>query len=140
MGKSDSEQYTTMDHLVESIREVLQVYRSDVLKAIEGNIKECGDIYIRHVKAISPPDDGPGIGGHYRNMWKQKPMRKAKYVTFVGNTKKVKAHAKDEEPTIPLINILEFSTKCGKPHVGKALSQSEDEILNLLANKIQKES
>ena len=76
---------------------------------------------------------------HYRDSWKVKNLRKAKYVRYIGNTKKVKAHYKDDEPTIPLINILEYSTKTGRPHVSRILDDSKDKIIDIIATNIQKE-
>lgn len=141
MSVQKQAQYTTLSDLADDISELLNVYRSNVLSSIESNIDECGDIFIGEVKKISPPDDGPGIGGHYRNMWEKKKLRKAKYVVYVGNTKKVKRHKKDAEPAIPLINILEFSKDSRKrPHVGKAVANSKDQIVNKIADGIEKES
>ena len=58
---------------------------------------------------------------------------------YVGNTKKVKAHAKDSEPSIPLINILEFSKdpKKHRPHVGKAVENSKDQIFDIIKSKVK---
>lgn len=139
MGKSTAPQYTTLSDLVPKIQDIVHVYRDAVLGAIAESIDEGAKVYVREVKKVSPPDDGPGIGGHYRSKWKIKPMRKARFVKYIGNTKKVKAHVKDKEPTIPLINILEFSTRCGKPHVGKALENSSGEIIDLVIEHIKKE-
>ena len=135
-----AERFTTLSELDKTIQEITSAYRGAVLNAIAEGVQEGAEVYIREVKKISPPDDGPGIGGHYRDKWKIKPMRKAKFVRYVGNTKKVKAHAKDAEPTIPLINILEFSKgKRARPHIGQAINNSKDEIISLISSKIQKE-
>ena len=141
MGVQSQTQYTTLQNLASDIANIMQTYRSNVLSSIEKNIDQCGDIYISEVKKVSPPKDGPGIGGHYRNMWKKKKLRKAKYVVYIGNTKKVKRHQADKEPAIPLINILEFGTgHRRKPHVGTALNNSRDQIINTIASGIEKES
>ena len=141
MGVSKAPQYTTLTNLADDIQQIVNAYRNAVLGAIGDSIQESAEIYVSEVKKVSPPDDGPGIGGHYRNSWKIKPMRKAKYVRYIGNTKKVKAHYTDSQPTIPLINILEFSSNPSKhrPHVGKAINNSKDQIFNLIASNIQKE-
>lgn len=141
MGVQNQTQYTTLSDLANDIQSIMNVYTSNVLDSIERNIDKCGDIFIDEVKRISPPNDGPGIGGHYRNCWKKKKLRKAKYVVYIGNTKKVKRHQKDAEPKIPLINILEFSSnpKKYRPHVGKAVSNSKDQIIDTIANGIEKE-
>lgn len=142
MGVQSQPQYTTLSDLANDIMEIMHVYRSNVLDSIEGSIDTCGDIFIAEVKKVSPPNDGPGIGGHYRDMWAKKKLRKAKYVVYVGNKKKVKRHQKDATPAIPLINILEFSTdpqKC-RPHVGTAITKSKDQIINTISNGIGKVS
>lgn len=140
MGVSKAPQYTTLSNLGEAILDIVDAYRDQVLGAIGDGVQEGAEIYIKEVKNISPPYDGPGIGGHYRDSWKIKPMKKAKFVRYIGNTKKVKAHYTDSQPTIPLINILEFSTDPNKhrPHVGQAISNSKDQIFNLIVAKIQK--
>ena len=140
MGKSNAPQYTTLDNLVPTIQNVVNAYRGDVLKAIAESVDDGAKIFVSEVNKVSPPNDGPGIGGHYRDMWKIQPMRRAKYVKYIGNTKKVKAHVYDKEPSIPLINILEFSPNPDKkrPHVGKALDGSKDQIINLVISYIQK--
>ena len=142
MGVQGRQEYTTLNELGEEITDMLHVYRSTVLKAIQDNMDECGDIFIANVKKISPPEDGPGIGGHYRDMWGKKKLSRAKYVVYVGNSKKVKRKNKDTEPAIPLINILEFSPNPDKhrPHVGTALNNSKDQIVNVIAKAIEKES
>ena len=140
MGVSKSPQYTTLNNLVDDIQKIVNAYKDQVLGAIGDGVQEGAEIYVKEVKNVSPPFDGPGIGGHYRDSWQIKPMKKAKYVRYVGNTKKVKAHYNDSQPTIPLINILEFSTDPNKhrPHVAKAINNSKDQIFNLIVAKIQK--
>ena len=106
-----------------------------MLHAIAEGIQEGAEVFKKTAQEVSPVDTG-----EYKKSWKIKPMRKAKFVRYVGNTKKVKAHAKDAEPTIPLINILEFSKgKRARPHIGQAINNSKDEIISLISSKIQKE-
>lgn len=142
MGVQNQQQYTTLTDLLSDVQEIMTVYRHEVLISIEKNIPKCGDIFIEEVKKISPPNDGPGIGGHYRNSWEKKKLNKAKYTIYVGNTKKVKRHQKDAEPKIPLINILEFSSnpKKKRPHVSAGLSNSKDQIVETIIDGIEKAS
>lgn len=136
MGVSKSPQYTSLSNLASDIQNVVNAYRDAVLGAIGDGVQESAELFVDEVKKVSPVDTG-----EYKRSWKIKPMRKAKYVRYIGNTKKVKAHYTDSEPTIPLINILEFSSNPSKhrPHVGKAVNNSKDQIINLIASKIQKE-
>lgn len=140
MGVSKSPQYTTLTNLADDISNILNEYRVKVLGGIADGIQESAELYVTEVKKVSPPKDNKGIGGHYRDSWKIKPMRKAKYVRYIGNTKKVKAHYTDSQPTIPLINILEFSSDPNKhrPHVGKAIQNSKSQIIDIITKKIQK--
>lgn len=137
-----AERFTTFANLDKTIQDITKEYRDKVLRGIGDGVQEGAEIYVKEVKKISPPDDGPGIGGHYRDSWVIKPMKKAKFVKYVGNKKKVKGKDDSGSPKmIPLINILEFSkTYRARPHVGKAISNSEGQILQAIISKIQKES
>ena len=137
-----AERFTTLSTLDKDIIQITSAYRNAVLVAIKEGVQEGAETFVREAKKVSPVKTG-----EYQRSWKIKPMKNAKYVKYVGNTKKVKAHQSDEEPTIPLINILEFSKveypsgkKKAKPHVGKAVDNSKDQIFDLMISKIQKES
>lgn len=136
MGVSKGTQYTTLANLGEDIQKIVNAYRDAVLSGIADGVQESAELFVKEVKDVSPIKTG-----EYRNSWQIKPMRKAKYVRYIGNTKKVKAHVRDAQPTIPLINILEFSKNPNKhrPHVGKAVSNSKDQIFNIIVSKIKKE-
>ena len=141
MGKSNAPEYVTLDNLVPKIQEVVNAYRTEVLAAIADTMDENAQDFVTEVKKIKPPKNGPGRGGvHYRDCWTVKKMRKAKFVRYIGNTKKVKAHVTDDNETIPLINILEFSPDPDRhrPHVGKALNHCEDQIVNRITKYIKK--
>ena len=137
-----AERFTTLSTLDKDIIQITSAYRNAVLVAIKEGVQEGAETFVREAKKVSPVKTG-----EYQRSWKIKPMKNAKYVKYVGNTKKVKAHQSDEEPTIPLINILEFSKveypsgkKKARPHVGKAVDNSKDQIFDLMISKIQKES
>lgn len=136
MGVQNQSQYTTLSDLVDDVQSILNVYRSAVLDSIENSVDKCADIFIDEAMKVSPVKTG-----EYRLSWAKKKLRKAKYQIYSGDTKKVKRHHKDVEPKIPLINILEFSTnpKKYRPHVGKAVSNSKDQIIDTIANGIEKE-
>ena len=133
MGVQKLPQYTTLSNLVDDVQSIVKAYRSDVLDAIANNIDDCGDIFIKEAKNVSPVDTG-----EYKNSWAKKKLRKAKYSVVVGNTKKVSRNKKDPGKSIPLINILEFGTGWRRrPHVANALNNSEDQIVKTIANGIQ---
>ena len=127
------------------LAEMLHVSRSTVLKSIADHMDECAAVFMENAKL--PPEDGGSPYDkdnhrtkHYRDCWKVKNMKKAKYVRYIGNTKKVKAHSKDDEPTIPLINILEYGkNKNSHPHVDRILGKSHDEIVDIIVKNIKKE-
>lgn len=140
MGVSSAPQYTSLANLCDDIQKILAAYKSAVLGGIAEGAQESAELFVNEVKKVSPYDDENNITKHYKDSWKIKPMKKAKYVRYVGNTKKVKAHAKDSTPTIPLINILEFSSDPNKhrPHVGTAVNNSKGQIISIITSKIQK--
>lgn len=137
--------YTTLANLAEDISTALGIYRSAVLQSIADHMDECAEVFIDNAKREyadggSPYDDNNHLTKHYRECWKVKKLRKAKYVRYIGNTKKVKAHYRDSEPTIPLINILEFrKDNRARPHVARILNDSQDKIFGIIADNIKKE-
>lgn len=132
-----AEKFTTLADLDNVIQEITKEYRDRVLGAIGDGIQEGAEIFKKSAEQASPADTG-----EYKNSWMIKPMKKAKFVRYVGNTKRVPGKDKSGKPTmIPLINILEYSTgKKASPHVGKAISNSQDQIIQTIISKIQKES
>ena len=136
---------TTLANLANDISDVLHVYRSAVLASIADHMDECADVFIDNAKRPyedggSPYDDENHATKHYRECWQIKNMKKAKYVRYIGNTKKVKAHYKDDVPTIPLINILEYAKDHrARPHVAKILGDSKDKIVDIIVTNIKKE-
>ena len=133
-----SQEHATLENLVPKIQDIVQVYRDQVLGAIGNCIKECDEVFLREVKKVSPYNANNKSNKHYKDCWTVKSMKRAKFVSYIGNTKKVKARAADSEPTIPLINILEYSSKRAQPHVNKALDNSKDEVINLIISNIGK--
>ena len=134
-----AEQYTDLANLAEDISSIMNVYRNKVLGAVVDGVQESAECFIKEAEKVSPVKTG-----EYKRSWAIKPMRRAKFVKYVGNTKKVKANKEAKEPTIPLINILEFSKveypsgkKKAKPHVGKAVENSKDQIFEIIKGKIK---
>lgn len=129
-------EYTTLADLQEDISKLLNDYSNKVKEGIASGVQEAAEVFIRHAQQGSPPDNH--AGKEYYKSWAIKQMKHAKYVRYVGNTKKVKAHYTDAKPTIPLINILEFSTSHGHPHVKKIIESSQAEVIDCITNKIIK--
>ena len=127
--------YTTLADLQEDLAKLLDDYTYRVKEGIAKGVENAAEIVIKHAEQNSPPDDH--AGKEYYKSWAIKPMKHAKYVRYVGNTKKVKAHYTDAKPTIPLINILEFSTKHGHPHVKKIIDSSKNAVYDCIIEKIK---
>lgn len=138
-----ADKFTTLANLANDISEALHIYRSTVLNSIADHMDECADVFITNAKRPyadggSPYDDENNLTRHYRDCWQIKKMKKAKYVRYIGNTKKVKAHYKDTAPTIPLINILEYSKGSrGRPHIGRIISDSQGKIVDIIVTNIK---
>ena len=126
--------YSTLADLGDDIAKLLNVYENDVLNGIADAADEAAGIFITQAEK-----DSPGTGS-YKKSWAPKSMKKAKYIRYVGNTKKVKAHKDDAQPTIPLINILEFSTERGKPHVKNIIDHCEGQIADCIVSHIEQQS
>ena len=136
---------TTLANLGDRISEALGIYRNVVLASIADHMDECANVFLENAKLPyedggSPYDDENVRTKHYRDSWAIKNMKKAKYVRYIGNTKKVKAHYRDSQPTIPLINILEYRKDSkARPHVDRILNKSEGKIVDIIVSNIKKE-
>lgn len=127
---------TSLADMDEAIIKVVGAYRSNVLDAIAKSADEAANIFIGEASKASPPFEGESKGSpRYRDCWAIKDRPKAKYVRSVGNSKKVKGK---NNSSIPLINILEFSTVRGRPHVEKAIQNSKSQIFDLFQNNVEK--
>lgn len=127
---------TSLAKMDEAIMGVIGNYRSLILDAIAEGADEGANIFIKEAQKVSPPFEGESKGSpRYRDCWAIKNRPKAKYVRSVGNTKRVKGR---NGSRIPLINILEFSTVRGRPHVAKAVKNSEGQIMELYMSKLKK--
>ena len=127
--------YTTLADLQEDLAKLLDDYTAKVKEGIAKGVGDAAEIVIKQAEQNSPPDDH--AGKEYYMSWAVKPMQHAKYVRYVGNTQKVKAHYTDAKPTIPLINILEFSTKHGHPHVKRIIDSSKNAVFDCIIEKIK---
>lgn len=127
--------YTSLAEMDEAIMKIIGNYRTRVLEAMEKGAEESANLFIKEAQKVSPPFEGTSKGSpRYRDCWAIKNRPKAKYVRSVGNSKKVKGK---NNTNIPLINILEFSTVRGCPHVAKAVQNSAGQILELFQSKLE---
>jgi hypothetical protein len=127
--------YTSLSEMDEAIMKIIGNYRTKALEAMEKGAEEGANLFIKEAQKVSPPFEGTSKGSpRYRDCWAIKNRPKAKYVRSVGNSKKVKGK---DNTNIPLINILEFSTVRGRPHVAKAVQNSAGQILELFQSKLE---
>lgn len=120
-----------IDNLEVAVAEILEEYGDIVYQATEEGLTAAEKVLIKNLKASSPR----GIPEYYKK-WKSKGKR-FKMKRFVGNTKAVKGRS----GSIPLSNILEYSTK--SPHQGlikRTYESSVDEMAQAIVNEIKKEA
>ena len=114
---------TSLVHFGAALAEILGEYSELVDKAVQAGGDEAAQVFINHAVQVSPPDNT----GEYRKSWAVKDS-KSRYKRYVGNTKMVKGA---NSSTIPLINILEYSTVRGNKHVDKAIKASKQAIFDI---------
>lgn len=105
-----------------ALAEILGEYTEQVDKAVQAGGDEAAQVFINHAVQASPKNTG-----EYRNSWTVKDS-KSRYKRYVGNAKTVKG---SNSSTIPLINILEYSTVRGNKHVDKAIKASKQAIFDI---------
>lgn len=110
-----------------ALADVLGDYSESVDTAIKNGVDEAANCFIKNAQELSPKDTG-----EYKNSWAVKDS-KPKYRRYVGNTKQVKG----KKGMIPLINILEYSTTRGRPHVRKAAQASKAGILQIFEKHLK---
>lgn len=121
-----------IDNLEVAIANILKGYGDVIYKATEQGLSAGENVLITNLKASSPA----GITKEYAKSWKGK-GKKYKMKRYVGNTKSVKSKKNE---TIPLSNILEYSTK--SKHQGlikRTYESSIGEIADAIVSEIKKE-
>lgn len=118
-----------INNLEVEIRKIMEEYGDVVFKATDEALGAGEKVLIRNLKTASPKKTGAFAKG-----WKGK-GKKYKLKRYVGNSTMVKS--KGEE--IPLSNILEYSTKHGKPFIKATYESSVGEIAQAIFNEIKKE-
>lgn len=96
-------------------------------KDINSAIEKASDELINQLKLNSPRRTG-----NYSENWTKSSYNKK---VFIGNTTNVNGRNKKQ---IPLINILEYSTKHGKPHVQKIFENNLTKLENIIISELEK--
>lgn len=118
-----------INNLDTEISKIMEEY-GDVIFKVTDNAMGAGEkVLIKNLKDASPK----GRSGKFAKGWKGK-GKKYKLKRYVGNTTMVRSRGKE----IPLSNILEYSTKRGKPFIAKTYQSSVNEIARAIVNEIKK--
>ena len=124
-----------------ALAEILDEYTKEVDNAIKAGVPEAAERFRREAIKQSPVNDEGAEKspyGYYKDNWHIKQETTSKYHKYVGNAKTVpdKKHG-----DIPLINILEYSTKPKHKksrHVQNAIKNSKDDITNIFVKYLKR--
>lgn len=118
-----------IDDLAVSIEELLDDYSDEIYFATEEGLEAAEKILIKNLKEASPE----GKTGDFAKSWKGK-GKKYKLRRYVGNTKMVDG----KKGSIPLSNILEYSTVRGKPFIKDTYEKSIPEMRDAIIKNIER--
>ena len=124
-----------------ALAEILEEYTKEVDNAIKAGVPEAAERFRREAIKQSPVNEEGALKspyGYYKDNWLIKEETTSRYHKYVGNAKTVpdKKHG-----DIPLINILEYSTKPKHKksrHVQKAINNSKDEIRQIFVKHLER--
>jgi len=117
-----------IDDLAVSIEELLDDYSDEIYFATEEGLEAAEKILIKNLKEASPKNTG-----EFAKSWKGK-GKKYKLRRYVGNTKMVDG----KKGSIPLSNILEYSTVRGKPFIKITYEKSIPEMRDAIIKSIER--
>lgn len=117
-----------IDDLAVSIEELLDDYSDEIYFATNEGLDEAEKVLIKNLKAASPKNTG-----EFAKSWKGK-GKKYKLRRYVGNTKMVDG----KKGSIPLSNILEYSTVRGKPFIKDTYEKSIPEMRDAIIKSIER--
>lgn len=107
-----------------ALNEVLDDYKVEINERTEKAVDKAA-------KLVLASPSGTGFGGHLKDSWK---IKKGNGRHFIKNSKKVKGKG---SANIPLVNILEYSTKHGHPFVDETLRSSENEVKSIFEQSMR---
>jgi len=111
-----------------AFEEILKKYQSLLTSTTEEGLDDAAEVFIQNARIMSPKRTG-----NYSQSWAIYP-KKYHLKRYVGNTKTVKG---TKGSNIPLINILEYSTKHGNKHVQKIFNASIEGMIDAVSKKIK---
>lgn len=106
------------------IQSILESYEAYIENVTEEGLTEAGEYLIQRLEENSPVDTG-----ELKSSWSQK--TKYKGVRYVGSTKTVKQNKEGTEIDVPILAVLEFSSK-GRPFVRQTFEGCKEELINII--------
>ena len=110
------------------VDEILNEAGMQVAKLTDKAVDEAADLVKGKLESASP--SGAGSGGHLASKWK---IKKGTHKRIITNTKKVRGKG---GTTVPLVNILEYSTKHGHPFVDSTISDCANDVRRIFEENI----
>lgn len=112
-----------------ALNEVLDDYKVEINERTEKAVDKAAKLVKAKLVLASP--SGTGFGGHLKDSWK---IKKSNGRRFIKNSKKVKGKG---SANVPLVNILEYSTKHGHSFVNETLRSSENEVKSIFEQSMR---
>ena len=110
------------------VDEILEEAGMQVVKLTDKAVDEAADLVKGRLENASP--SGAGSGGHLASKWK---IKKGAHKRIITNTKKVKGKG---GTSVPLVNILEYSTKHGHPFVDSTIAGCANDVRRIFEENI----
>lgn len=134
-----AKRFTSLSHFGMVLAEILEEYTTEVDRAIRDGVPEAAERFRKEAIRCSPVNDEGAEKspyGYYKDNWHIKQETTSRYHKYVGNAKTVPDRKHGD---IPLINILEYSTKPKHKksrHVDKAIKNSSEDILEIFIDQL----
>lgn len=134
-----AKRFTSLSHFGMVLAEILEEYTTEVDRAIRDGVPEAAERFRKEAIRCSPVNDEGAEKspyGYYKDNWHIKQETTSRYHKYVGNVKTVPDRKHGD---IPLINILEYSTKPKHKksrHVDKAIKNSSEDILEIFIDQL----
>lgn len=110
------------------VDEILSEAGMQVAKLTDKAVDEAADLVKGRLESASP--SGAGSGGHLASKWK---IKKGTHKRIITNTKKVRGKG---GTTVPLVNILEYSTKHGHPFIDSTITDCANDVRRIFEENI----
>lgn len=117
----------TNKDFAKDLNELIKQFTIGINKNINSAIEKVSDELIHQLSMNSPRKTGEYAASWTKNVYNKK--------AYIGNKKQVIGMNKK---SIPLINILEYSQKHGKPHVEKIFRSNLTNLENIFKNNLEK--